>query len=81
MNRIEFAEGLLKHFGIKDSSRYIDVLLLQVTGHCTLDVIAFDDYLQKKYGEFPDGMSASDFIRKQFGEEAEIWAMKAIEVV
>ncbi len=81
MNRIEFAEGLKKNFGIRDSSPFIDVLLHQVTGHCTLDVIAFDEYLQKIYGQFPDGMSASDFIRKQFGEEAEAWTMKAIEVI
>lgn len=81
MNRIEFAEGMKKHFGLKDSGRFIDVILLQATGQCTLDVLAFDDYLQKEYGNFGRNVSTSDFIKKKFGNAAEQWTVKAIEVL
>lgn len=81
MKRIEFAQGLLKHFGIKDSSPFIDVLLLEVTGHCILDVLAFDDYLHKHYGDYEEcGCSMAEFILDKFGKEADVWTKNAIEV-
>ena len=81
MNRIEFAQGMLKHFGIKDSSPFIDVLLLQVTGCCTLDVLAFDDYLHKSHGDYDErGCSMAEFVLDKFGKEANVWTRNAIEV-
>ena len=74
MRRFEFAKGMNDHFHIRDSGRFIDIVMLQATGKCTLDVIAFDDFLQETYGKFDEKTSTSDFIQKQFGTEAQEWA-------
>ena len=79
MTRIEFAKGMFEHFCLKDSGRFIDTLVLQVTGQCTLDVLAFDDYLHAKYGDYEErGLSMAEVIREKFGLDASLWAEGAI---
>lgn len=79
MRRIEFGEGMFRHFCIKDAGRFIDQTLLMATGQCTLDVIAFDDYLHAKYGDYEErGLSMSEVIREKFGLDASLWAERAI---
>ena len=70
---------MLEHFCIRDAGRFIDSLLLSVTGHCTIDVIAFDEYLIEKYGERE--ISTSEFVREKFGLDAQTWIIKATEVI
>jgi hypothetical protein len=82
MNKFQFSEGMWIHFCIKDSDQYVDEMLLKATGSYSLDVLKFDDFLHKAYGDYEMvGHSMSSIIRKKFGLDAQNWAIKALGVV
>lgn len=72
MNALEFHAGFRKHFpGIGNAGRFIDALMLQIKREPVLDILAFDDWLHAKHGEYEkDGLSMADCIAKHYGEPA-----------
>lgn len=43
-----------------------------------LDVVSFDDYLQKKYDDYVDGMPMNEFLEMKFGKDAKIFLEELI---
>ncbi len=78
----EFAAAFRKHFpDMGTSNRFLDPLLSAAYGKPVLDPIALDDALHAKHREaYPaDGVSAKDFIARQYGPAAVAWALEAMK--
>lgn len=72
MSPLEFHAGFKRHFpGVGNAGRFMDVLMLRIRRTPTLDVLAFDDWLHERHGEYEaDGMSMAECIAKHYGEPA-----------
>lgn len=72
MNAIEFHAGFKKHFpGIGNAGRFLDTLAIQCGKRVAVDVLALDDWLHEKHGEYEaDGLSMAECIAKHYGEPA-----------
>jgi hypothetical protein len=73
----DFHAGMRRHFKVGNAGRFLDRALLCGTGRVTLDVLAFDDWLHERHGDYedatPEGCSMSDLVRREYGMEAEAW--------
>ena len=70
LNRHEIGKLMKKFFGCLPYE-FLDKILFSCTGQYWLDVLAFDDFLHKKFGDYDvNGMSMSECIQKEYGDEA-----------
>lgn len=53
-------------FGVR-FLEFLDPLLAKLGYGAHLDVVRFDDWLQRKYDDYTDGMSMAEFIEMKFG--------------
>lgn len=76
----EFFAGMKKHFGIdRGANKFLDAYMSAFTKKPSLDVIAFDDWLHKKHGNYEDqGLSMHTLIAKEYGEPAAAFAVSLI---
>lgn len=66
-----FYKGFRKHFPGMVPSHYIDVGMIVMDRKCRLDVLAFDDALHDKFGEYEaEGKSMRDMVVEKFSTEA-----------
>ena len=82
MTQKEFFGGIKKHFpAIEYPGEYIDKTLWAFTGEYTIDVIAFDVWLHKQYGDYEDTkQSMSDIIKLKHGIDAEQFITESINL-
>ena len=68
----EFAMLMKNYFGIKAANKFIDTTMTQIFDRIVLDIIAFDDFLHEKHGEYEEeqGISMSELITKEYGAAA-----------
>lgn len=72
----EFLAGFLLHFKT-NGMPFIDVFASKMSGECKLNIIKFDDYIQKKHGDY-EPLSLSAYIGLTYGVEAEDFVRKFI---
>lgn len=68
----EDTEMFERIFGVRFSS-YMDSMLTVVSKRPCIDIMKFDDFLHKKFGDYDDGdnpMSMRELLDKEYGEEA-----------
>lgn len=49
--------------------KYLDAELARLGYGAHLNVVQFDDYLQKKYDDYVDGISMNEFLEMKFGKD------------
>lgn len=65
-----FHRGMRELFGITDAGRFMDLVFVQLH-EVKLDVLAFDDWLHEKHGQYEDdGLSMREAIAKHYSEAA-----------
>lgn len=73
MDVTAFHEGFRKHFGAAAGhpGRFMDRLATAIRKEARLDVIAFDDWLHSRHGDYEDkGQSMAHCIAEHYGQEA-----------
>ncbi len=72
ISALEYHSGMRKHFpGIGNAGRFLDTLAIQCGKRVALDIMAFDEWLHGRHGEYEnDGLSMADCIAKHYGEPA-----------
>lgn len=71
-----FYEGLRDHFGIANPNKYLCRAAL-IIGEVKLDVMALDDFLHKKHGDYEeDNISMSVLIEREYGPAAHSFVVK-----
>jgi hypothetical protein len=68
---LRLRQGLHAHFG-PGAAVFVDVFLWQV-GLVAVDIIRLDSWLQQRNPDYIDGDSMRLFIRRKFGEKAELF--------
>ena len=58
--------------------KFLDAVLVRLGYGAHLDVVSFDDYLQKKYDDYVDGMPMNEFLEMKFGKDAKIFLEELI---
>jgi hypothetical protein len=76
----EFRKGFKKFFPELDAGKYIDKSLLSEPPHVFIDLMAFDDWLHRKFGDYEQKRrcSMSDILEKEFSKEAMLFVKEAI---
>ena len=71
-NKIQEVVALDKRFqdifGVR-FLKFLDPVLAKLGYGAHLDVVRFDDWLQRKYDDYTDGMSMDEFLELKFGED------------
>lgn len=79
MSALEYHEGMKRHFGINSAGRFLDRLAIMASRRVALDVLAFDEWLHERHGEYEnDGLSMADCIAKHYGERAKAFVESLI---
>ena len=73
----EFNKGMREHFSVEPAKYLCRTSLL--LKRAALDVIAFDDYLHERYGNYEtSGKSMVDIIAEKYGDAAVNFCKKAL---
>ena len=66
---IKFIAGMKKHFGITHGvNDYLNPLMTEVRRRPSIDIVALDEWLKEKFGDYKDGStSMEDIIQEKFG--------------
>lgn len=80
MTSPDYHAGMKRHFpGIGNAGRFLDPLAIQCGKRVAIDVLALDDWLHEKHGEYEnDGLSMADCISKYYGEAAKTFIQSLI---
>lgn len=72
MTALEFHAGMKRHFKVNgNAGRFMDTLMLQISRNPKLEIMAFDDWLHGKIGEYEkQGLSMREAIAKHYSEQA-----------
>lgn len=72
MTAPEYHAGMRRYFpDIGNAGRFLDTLAIQCGKRVAIDVLAFDDWMHEKHGEYEGaGLSMSDCIATHYGESA-----------
>lgn len=72
MTALQYHSAMRKHFpGIGNPGRFLDPLAIQMGKRVAVDVLALDDWLHEKHGEYEnDGLSMAECISKHYGGPA-----------
>ena len=76
MTTQQFHKGFRDHFGIKNAGRFLDQLLLQLK-KVSLDIIAFDEWLEMEHGNH-DNISMKTLVTAKYGKAANDFIERAI---
>jgi len=71
MDLPQFDKRIMGYFHVKNGRKYVDHVLWMATRNVTVDVMALDELLHERHGDYEDdGSSMADIITKEYGEEA-----------
>lgn len=78
---IEFYKGLRKYFKIEQPNKYLCTISLIITDRILINIFTFDDWLRSKHKTYAKAkkVSMSDFIKKEYGKDAEAFIRKYIK--
>lgn len=75
MNPTELYTGLRDYFSIASPNKYLCKTAL-LTGKVKIDILALDDFLHKKHGDYEDeNLSMSMLIEREYGPDAHSFVM------
>lgn len=68
----EFCTKMRKEFDIKAPNKYLDANMMMLTRRIELDLMAFDDLMHERHGNYEDekGYSLSDLVAREYGPSA-----------
>jgi hypothetical protein len=76
----EFSKKMNEYFRMKNGHKYLDTLLMLLTGKIELDILKLDDLLHERHGEYElQGKSMGDLTIEEYGAKANAFINSMLE--